>query len=214
MKISGVSFSDIEEMSIPDEEGAQEYLNFISPPAVTNVLRPGSPINMRTPSPPHGHLSSSRSPKSPRGAGRINRSPLKTPTKSTGGGKIKSYKYGPQIGQEEVDGGQVNGVHLALPAVLSDGNSSMNIDGHREKEQELTVDSFIPKPDSSLNGLTDNHIPKVGTTIPQFYFPNGKPQPGENLEDRLSELTKLFQSFEGEEAGKTQFEEVTKASCT
>lgn len=215
MKMSGVPLNDLDDSNGISKDEQNSTQNVTTPSVVTNVLRPGSPINMRTPSPPHNHLSSSRSPgKSSRGAGvvgRSSRSPKKSASKSTSGtaeGKVKSSKNGLQFGLEDVDG-EMNGVHLSFPA--SNGGSVLDIDGHTE-EREREAHGHSLKPDSFPTVSTPNHIPKLGTTIPRFYFPNGKPQPEEDLQERFSELMRLFQSFEGE-IGMNQFGEITKASC-
>ena len=208
LKMSGVPFNDLEDNNVISKDEQNSTQNVLTPSLVTNVLRPASP--MRTPSPPHSHLSSSRSPKSSRSAGvvgRSSRSPKKSVCKNTSGvagGKVKSPSH---FGLEEVDG-EINGVHFSLPGL--NGESLLDIYGHRQ-EQEQRVHTHSPKPDSCPKVTTANHIPKLGATIPRFYFPNGKPQPGEDLHERFSELTKLFETFEGE-VGLKQFGEITKVS--
>lgn len=214
MKISGVPFSDVDENSVNHKEGSltQELL---SPSTMTSVLRPGSPISIRTPSPPHGHPSSSRSPKSPRNSvvGKSNRSPKKSGTKTANGisgGKMKTLNNpnSLQLGFEDVDSAENSGgSHIPLidSTNFMDGPSHRN---HRERRSR----SHSPKPESLPTGQASNHIPKLDPLIPRFYFPNGKPQPEENLQQRFLELSKAFESFETGEASMKQFGEVAKVS--
>ncbi len=212
MKISGVPFSDVDENAIGLKEGtiSQELLSPSS--AMTNVLRPGSPISIRTPSPPHGHPTSAWSPnsKSPRNSvilGKNNRSPRKSAAKTANGittaGKAKSANSSLQLDFDEVDGADM-GVHVPLVDTtnLMEGQSNR---GRRSR-------SHSPKPESLPTGQASNQIPKQEPLIPRFYFPNGKPQADENLQERFVELSKLFQTFDNGEASMKQFGEIAKAS--
>ncbi len=204
-KISGVPYSELDEKTVHENQSPlSEHANFLSPSsAVTNVLRPGSP-NMRTPSPPLSH----RSPKSPRGAAR-NRSPKKTAGKSPNN-KLRA-KNGLQQSFDEVDSsddaysvtsdsGRLEGMELP---------ESMAKQGRRSR-------SHSPKPESLPVGPTPNHALKHGTNssshIPRFYFPNGKPQPDENLHERFAELAKFFDNLDGGEVSFKQFPEIMKVS--
>lgn len=209
-KLSGSPFSDEADDKNVKEIHPQtsESNTFLSPSsAVTNVLRPGSP-NVRTPSPP---LFSHRSPKSPRGA---RRSPKKT------GKSPNRAKNGLQHSFDELDSGDDTSVNIVHPHSSStmhnhfaeEANDSMEPAPHNMGRRSR---SHSPKPESLPAGPGHNHIPKPGTNsshIPRFYFPNGKPQPDENLQERFSELDKLFHSFEGGEASFKQFGEIMKVS--
>ena len=48
------------------------------------------------------------------------------------------------------------------------------------------------------------------TLIPRFYFPNGKPCPDENIEQRLKDAAKVFQDHPNGEVPQSAFHEVTK----
>lgn len=214
MKISGVPFSDMDENGVNHKEGSisQELLSPSS--TLTSVLRPGSPISIRTPSPPHGHPSSSRSPKSPRNSvvvGKSNRSPKKSLTKTANGitgGKMKPLNNSLQMGFDEVDGVEniIGGGHVPLidSTNFMDGPSMRNNRDRRSR-------SHSPKPEALPTGHGVNHVVyKPDPLIPRFYFPNGKPQPEENMQQMFVELTKVFESFEAGEASLKQFGEVTK----
>ena len=201
-----------------------EHSAFLSPSSsLTNVLRPGSP-NVRTPSPP---LLSHRSPKSPRAS---RRSPKKT-AKSLNG-KLRG-KNGLQQSYDDVDIADdtlVPGPILHTTGLHNDSAEGSELlhnhlgrerrapgDGSNHLGRERRARSHSPKPESLPTGPRHNHIPKPGTNssshhIPRFYFPNGKPQPDENLQERFSELAKLFSTFEGGEANFKQFPEVVKVS--
>jgi len=213
MKISGVPFSDVDENGIlKDGTISQDLLSPSS--AVTNVLRPGSPISIRTPSPPHGHPASNRSPNtksSPRNSvtnSKSNRSPRKSAAKTINGvtaaGKVKSSNNSLQLEFDEVDSSE-NGGHTALV------DSTNIIDGpvHRS-DRDRRSRSHSPKPEALPKGQAPVNVPKLQPIIPRFYFPNGKPQPEENLQQRFTELSKLFATFENEEAGLKQFGDITK----
>lgn len=209
-KISGVPYSELDEKTVHETQSlVSEYANFLSPSsAVTNVLRPGSP-NMRTPSPPLSH----RSPKSPKGAGGRNRSPKKTLGKSPNH-KLKG-KNGLQQSFDEVDSsedGFSDSGRVEVTEVLDLGAKQS-----QQQQQGRRSRSHSPKPDSLPMGPSPNHSSKhsggnSSVHIPRFYFPNGRPQPGENLQERFAELTKFFENLDGGEANFKQFPQIMKVS--
>lgn len=214
-ELAKISGSELDEKAMNEPQAlVTEYPNFLSPSsaAVTSVLRPGSP-NMRTPSPP---LLSHRSPKSPRGSARI-RSPKKA-SKSPSGAKLRA-KNGLQHCFDEVD--SAIGEDGVLPA-----GANVHLSARYQLEKAEGVDSLeilrhhgrrsrspSPKPDALPTGAGVNHVPKPCNSsghIPRFYFPNGKPQPEEDLQDRFAELNKWFQNIEGGEADFKQLPEIMK----
>lgn len=219
-KISGIPESELDDKAMSEPHTLlAEYANFLSPSsaAATSVLRPGSP-NIRTPSPP---LLSHRSPKSPRGSGRI-RSPKKTSKSSSG--KIRA-KNGLQHCFDEVD--SVEDALVAVPAAYVQLSARCQPDGAAVDSLEVLGAggnhgkrslSPSPKPESLPVGPGVNQAPKPAATtnssshIPRFYFPNGKPAPEEDLQERIAELGKWFESVEGGEAHFKQFPEIMKVS--
>lgn len=215
--ISGLPFSELDENA--PKEGQTSLHSFLtSSAAVTNVLRPGSP-NMRTPSPPP---SSHRSPKSPRGAVRT-RSPNKRAVRSPSSVKSVKGRNGlHQQGVDEIDfytTDDINGIHHPLASAFT--AAAAEVEGldlspaRRGGERERRLRSHSPKPESLPVGPTANQIPRPGaksSQIPQFYFPNGKPQLEENLQDSFAELSKLFQQFPDGEVDYKKFPEVMKVS--
>lgn len=216
-KISGTPLSELDDKAMNEPHTlVSEYGQFLTPSpaaAVTSVLRPGSP-NVRTPSPP---LLSHRSPKSPRGAGRI-RSPKKTGKSLNGKLKVKN---GLQHCFDEIDSGDdavvPAGVNTQLaarchPDAAAEGIDSLGILGNHGGRRSR---SPSPKPESLPVGPGMNHKPaSISGHIPRFYFPNGKPQPEEDLQERFVELGKWFQNLEGGEADFKQFPEIMKVSQT
>ena len=210
-KISGIPFSELEDKTMNEVQSSKsEHAVYLSPSAaVTNVLRPGSP-NIRTPSPP---LLSHRSPKSPRSAAQA-RSPKKAAGKSHGDKKRAKNGF-----LEEIDAAREERM---LPSSNFLHTNHLETDHHVEGIDLSNVikqssRSHSPKPESLPVGPTMNQIPKPGTNnisshIPRFYFPNGKPQPEENLQQLYAELEKLFRNFEGGVATFKHFPEIVKVS--
>ena len=221
-ELAKISGNELDEKAMNEPQSlVAEYPNFLSPSsaAVTSVLRPGSP-NVRTPSPP---LLSHRSPKSPRGSARI-RSPKKT-SKSPSGAKLRA-KNGLQHCFDEVDG--ASGEDVVLPAGANvhlsarcqlekaEGIDSLEILRHHSNGSGRRSRSPSPKPETLPTGAGVNHVlkpPNSSGHIPRFYFPHGKPQPEEDLQERFAELSKWFQNIEGGEADFKQLPEIMKVSC-
>lgn len=214
--ISGVPYSELDDKATNEAHTVvSEYGGFLSPSsAVTSVLRPGSP-NIRTPSPP---LLTHRSPKSPRGAGRANRSPKKLGGRSPNG-KNQVINSGLQQSFDDVDGDEgvpssssILNSHICHQLETVHTDSSELVSNQRGKRSR----SHSPKPESLPVGPGLNQGPKLGTNstpIPRFYFPNGKPCPEENLQERFAELAKWFEQTEnGRKANLKQMPEILKVS--
>lgn len=215
-ELAKISGSELDDKAMNEPQTlVSEYGNFLSPSSATSVLRPGSP-NVRTPSPP---MLSHRSPKSPRSSGRI-RSPRKT---SKSPSRKQRAKNGLQQSFDEVDNASGDdaivpaaGVNVRLSArcqpeaLLTEGIDSLEVLGNRGRRSR----SPSPKPESLPTGPGVNQAPKPPNSsshIPPFYFPHGKPQPEEDLQERFSELGKWFQN-EGSEANFKQLPEIMKVS--
>lgn len=210
-KLSGVPYSELDDKSASEVYPlASEYSTLLSPSsAVTNVLRPGSP-NVRTPSPP---LLSHRSPKSPRGARRSPKKTAKSP------GAKQRTRNGLQQSFDEVDYVGEDMQVVSGSSLLSSTHNHVHVVEASSETTELHLSngrrsrSHSPKPESLPLGPNHKHsAPKPSSHIPRFYFPNGKPHPEENLQERFSELGKLFQTFKGAEASFKQFGEIMKVS--
>lgn len=206
-KLSGTPYAEGDDKDVKEShlQALVDYNTFLSPSsAVTNVLRPGSP-NVRTPSPP---LLSHRSPKSPRAS---RRSPKKT-AKSPGG--KQRTKNGLQHSFDELDYGDDNVMQLSS-TMHNHTTEEVSSEPAHTHSRDRRARSHSPKPESLPAGPGHNHLPRPATNsshIPRFYFPNGKPQPDENLQERFLELAKLFHTFEGGEASFKQFPEILKVS--
>ena len=119
---------------------------------------------------------------------------------------MKSLNNSLQLEFDEVDSPE-NGGHTPLV------DSTNIIDGpvHRS-DRDRRSRSHSPKPEALPKGQASANVPKLEPVIPRFYFPNGKPQPEENMQQRYVELAKLFQTFENGEAGAKQFGDIAKVN--
>lgn len=221
-ELAKISGSELDDKAMKEQQTlVSEYGNFLSPSsAAVSVLRPGSP-NVRTPSPP---LLSHRSPKSPRSTGRI-RSPRKANKSPNGKQRAKN---GLQQCFDEVDSASGDdavvpaGVNVRLSArcqpeaLLTEGIDSLEVLGNLGKRGRRSR-SPSPKPESlpvgpGVNQATKHTPLNSSSHIPPFYFPHGKPQPEENLQENFAELSKWFQNIEGGEADFKLLPEIMKVS--
>lgn len=206
-KVRGISIGDLD----------IDYLDLSIPSgSLTSTLRPSSP-NLRVLSPPPPSLT--RSPKSPRG--KQNRSPrrahkslkqehaLSKSTRAPGQQKVHEEVL------EEVDYGaplQMLASRAVLNTDTENDSNLINQNGGLEPKHRDGVRagrSRSPKPADLPKGPTvSGHTP----TIPQFYFPNGKPAAGENVEEQLKEVETLFRDNPNGELAQDSFSTVAKVS--
>lgn len=196
-----------------------DYLDLSIPSgSFTSTIRPSSP-NLRAPSPPPHSLT--RSPKSPRG--KQTRSPRKA-NKSTKQQEHALSKDSRSLVKthedsvEEVDTDTPLNMLFHKPLVTVDSENDSNwINQSKEngsleakhRDTKRAVRTHSPKPaDLPKSPKVNRHVP----TIPQFYFPNGKPAAGENVEQELEEIKKLFQEYRDGELPKDKFSTIAKVS--
>ena len=209
-KVRGITISELD----------IDYLDLSIPScSLTSTLRPSSP-NMRAPSPPPPSLT--RSPKSPRGKQH------RSPRKSHKSPKQQEHALAKSIraqGQQKVHEEAVEEIDSGLPlqlfssasrAVLTDSTDSennsnlINQKGGLDAKHLRTGRSRSPKPTDLPKGLkVTGHVPN----IPQFYFPNGKPAVGENVEEQLKEIERLFQDHPNGELAQSDFSSIAKVSA-
>ncbi len=177
-----------------------DYLDLSIPTSsFTSTLRPSSP-NLRAPSPPPG----SRSPKSPRGRSRSPKKSHKSP-KQQEHGLSKSIRAQDmqKVYEENVD--EIDfAIHVQCNS--SENDSNKPVDKIAAIDAKHRARSHSPKP-ADLPKAPAHH-----QVIPQFYFPHGKPNTGENVEECLQEAEKIFAEQPNGELGQSHFEEVSKVN--
>ena len=180
-------------------------------PAMANLQRPKSPT-YRTPSPP---LHLSNSPKSPR-TKRRSKSPRRHLKSGLTSGKIVEEA----AVSEEVD----FPVSPSPPEKQQQQQQKTRTEmgkGTREKEGETSVEGSSERLREKLTqeAHMDTSVQERGTSvakpvefIPQFFFPNGQPKPGENIDEQLNEAAKLFQQQPNGEVSQSNFHFVVKVT--
>lgn len=178
-------------------------------PAVATLQRPKSPT-YRTPSPP---LHLSNSPKSPR-TKRRSKSPRRHLKSGLTSGKIVEEA----AVSEEVD----------FPAGFSPPEKQQQQKtrpemgkGTREKEEDTPAVESTERLREMLSQEAKKDtcvqermasVAKPVEVIPQFFFPNGQPKPGENIDEQLNEAAKLFQQQPNGEISQDNFHSVVKVT--
>lgn len=183
----------------PNEQDI-DYLDLSIPnSSFTSVLRPSSP-NMRAPSPPPGL---SRSPKSPRGRSRSPRKGHKSP-------RLQQDQHSLSKSIRAQD----------LQKVYEENVDEVDFAAAAQSKEEPETGDKIPAPNAKRRSRSRSpkpaDLPKVPPpthqpqVIPPFYFPHGKPNAGENVEERLHEAEKIFSEHPDGELLQSDFGEVTK----
>ncbi|XP_064394200.1 serine/threonine-protein phosphatase 2A regulatory subunit B'' subunit delta-like isoform X2 [Halichondria panicea] len=173
-----------------------DYLDLSIPTSsFTSTLRPSSP-NLRAPSPPPGL---SRSPKSPRGRSRSPKKGHRSP-KNQEHGLSKSVRA---QDMQKVYEENVDEVDFAIQSNGSENESNLiskpaAIDVKRRGRSRSPKPADLPK------------APAHHQVIPQFYFPHGKPNAEENVEECLQKAEKIFAEQLNGELGQSHFEDVSK----
>lgn len=188
-KVCGVPVSEVEDAT----QGS------VTSSLLTSVLRPASP-NMRTPSPPPSSSSlSNKSPKSPRARHRSPRKTHKSPSGSSLREKLKLGKYAEIIEETDYVDEQQTLLHP-----LQHKTTALPTD--KEEKQRERSHSPIPPAAPKKSAPPKNH----SQLIPKFYFPHGRPSPGEDMEKVMKDVAKVFQEFPKGEATEKDFHMVVK----
>ena len=178
-------------------------------PAMANLQRPKSPT-YRTPSPP---LHLSNSPKSPR-TKRRSKSPRR---------HLKSGLTSSKIVEEAAVSEEVDFPASSSPPEKQQQQQTRTEMGkeRREKEEDTLADRSSERLREKLaqEAHMDTGVQERGTAvakpvevIPQFFFPNGQPKPGENIDEQLNEAAKLFQQQPNGEISQSNFHFVVKVT--
>ena len=172
-----------------------------APSSVTNVLRPVSP-NLRTPSPPP---LLSRSPKSPRSRRRS-----KSPRKPQGSTTIKAANENIDL-LEEVDTGVEPRARVQLDKSVENDAQASSTNVLTLQVPSLSGKGLQKRPELHPAAIASRGVaPPLSESIPKFYFPNGKPNSKENIEQTLKDVANVFQEYPKGEVTQSEFHVVVK----
>lgn len=116
-----------------------------------------------------------------------------------------------------------NSVHTTTSPTPPLNRSPKSARGHTSKQStasktklqlEDEVESIESKqqPESS-EGPRSSPPRATLETIPRFYFPNGRPKSGEDMDERLQEVDAIFQRYTRHELPKKDFPLIVKVLC-
>lgn len=154
--------------------------------------RPSSSNSIHTTTSPTPPLN--RSPKSPRGTGG-KQQPGKT--------KQHAEREGEDVVNDLDDGGSDLGCALQESKPQQQNGGA----GIAARQQSLSEGGT-----SSLR-LPPPPPPATLEVIPLFYFPNGRPKTGENMEQRMKEVEAIFHRYPRQELPRKDFHAVLKVFC-